>query len=409
MVKQFMRKVIYFLPTFVQKMLLLKYYQPPLHTNRSIFIKIAETESELDQALMLLYQEYFQDGLTDNNPNRIRVIKQMFLPTTAIVVAKLGDEVVGTFTLIQDSSIGLPLESYWDIHEIRQNGKPVEVSSLAVSSKFRKQQGRLTFQMFKYAYYLAHDHLKADSFVIAIHPKAEIFYKIFFGFTRISNKIVEYDFVKNAAAVALQMNLKGNHSIQHIRDLCHRKGNSKTPHPFYNYILRKNDECSEYPKSSNYLRGRALLSPRLYKKYFVELTNIHETLTENEKKSLINAYKSEEYLNLEEFRLAGFNALGTDKRYPVSLNSFLKSGKISFLSEVLNISTTGLCVRCESHLPNQSTFEIGVFVRGKTIFTEVDLVWKNGNYSGLRFSKQTPIQILQLLSDMDKEYFSSIS
>ena len=80
-------------------MLLLKYYQPPLHTNRSIFIKIAETESRLDQALMLLYQEYFSRWSHGHNPNRIRVIKQMFLPTTTIVVAKLGDEVVGTFTL----------------------------------------------------------------------------------------------------------------------------------------------------------------------------------------------------------------------------------------------------------------------------------------------------------------------
>ena len=51
--------------------------------------------------------------------------------------------------------------------------------SLAVSSKFRKQQGRLTFQMFKYAYYLAHDHLKADSFVIAIHPKQRFSIKYF--------------------------------------------------------------------------------------------------------------------------------------------------------------------------------------------------------------------------------------
>jgi len=122
-----------------------------------LVFKLAETRNERDQAFSVVHDAYARRGIIAPHPSGWFATPFSFLPTTATVVAKAGDRVIGTVSLVEDSPCGLPLEAAYpgtvDTYR-RRSRRVAEVSSLAVTPGLR---GRgvpfmLYYLMFRWAY-----------------------------------------------------------------------------------------------------------------------------------------------------------------------------------------------------------------------------------------------------------------
>ena len=105
----------------------------PINDDIDLRVKIAHRKEELEQAFHLLYESYCHMGYMTPNEAELRVTKYHALPSTTTIVAMIGDEVVGTVSLIRDGNYGFPSDCLVDKDELRANKlRLVEVSSLAV-------------------------------------------------------------------------------------------------------------------------------------------------------------------------------------------------------------------------------------------------------------------------------------
>lgn len=83
----------------------------------NLILKQAETEDEIRQALHIVYESYLSLNYIDPNSAELRMTKYQLLPTTIILIAKNQNEVIGTLSIIMDSSLKLPSDACWDLSE----------------------------------------------------------------------------------------------------------------------------------------------------------------------------------------------------------------------------------------------------------------------------------------------------
>ena len=98
-----------------------------------IQFKVAENQDELEQALEIVHESYLSKRLIKAEDSQLRVTKYQCLPTTRVLVAKIGEDVVATMTVILDTPMGLPIETVTDIQAFRKQGLRIaEISSLGI-------------------------------------------------------------------------------------------------------------------------------------------------------------------------------------------------------------------------------------------------------------------------------------
>jgi GNAT superfamily N-acetyltransferase len=135
---------------------------------------IARDTETIEDAFRLVYQAYTEVGLQAENEARIRFTKYHVIPTTKIFVAVFRPEltkpdidrarvnedkrVVGTLTLVLDSTLGLPVEQVCapEIADLRAGGaRLAEVIALAIAPEFRRHNVMMYLYkvMFEYARY----------------------------------------------------------------------------------------------------------------------------------------------------------------------------------------------------------------------------------------------------------------
>lgn len=133
---------------------------------------IARELDAFEDAFHLVYQAYTEVGLQAENEARIRFTKYHVIPSTKVFVAVFRPEltkqeidrarvndnkrVVGTLTLVLDSSLGLPVEQVCgpEIQALRDGGaRPAEVIALAIDPEFRRHNVMMYLYkiMFEYA------------------------------------------------------------------------------------------------------------------------------------------------------------------------------------------------------------------------------------------------------------------
>jgi GNAT superfamily N-acetyltransferase len=133
---------------------------------------IARERETFEEAFHLVYQAYTEVGLQAENEARIRFTKYHVVPTTKVFVAVFRPEltkpdferqnvnadkrVVGTLTLVLDSSLGMPVEQVCapEIQDMRDRGsRMAEVIALAIDPQFRRHNVMMYLYkiMFEYA------------------------------------------------------------------------------------------------------------------------------------------------------------------------------------------------------------------------------------------------------------------
>jgi hypothetical protein len=165
--------------------------------------KIASSLDEWEEAFALVYQSYRDAGLANYDPTGLRITPFHLLPTTSTLIARHGGMVLGSLTLVQDSRLGLPMETAYpaQVATLRASGvRFAELSSLATArlsaSDFRYIFSRLMRFVAQHA-----RHMGVNRLLIATHPRHMPFYERLMGFKRCGGQ-TKHPSVRDAPAVA---------------------------------------------------------------------------------------------------------------------------------------------------------------------------------------------------------------
>ena len=174
-------------------------------TNHKPNFRIASSRQEWEAALGLVYRAYVRSGLIQINRYRMRVTPYHALPTTELLIAGNGDEVLCTLSIVGDGHLGLPMESIYaeEVERRRLQGlRLAEVSCLADerdgSFSTVSRLMALTAQ--------SAARRGIDQLLIAVHPRHAKFYERFIAFEVIGEQKT-YASVCDHPAVAMALDL----------------------------------------------------------------------------------------------------------------------------------------------------------------------------------------------------------
>lgn len=301
-------KIVNMLPEFMRFQIIRNMFKADYNLSPEYTFKIAETKQEIEQAFTVLYDSYVEQGLMDSNENRIRVTKFHALPSTTMLIVKYLDEVIATMSAISDSPMGLPLESCWDISELRKkNLKLVEVGALAIKSGFRSRQGKILLPFCKFMMEYTYKYMKADGAIISINASVKDFYRAILLFKNYEGSgKKEYGFVKGDVGDSVWLPFdKLPDNFKHVY--------SKKPKAtnMHHYIWEFKQPNFMYPDNKYFKTTCPVLTPDLLDLFFKQKSDVLNTMSAEEKMVLKRAYFFNDFSNVIDS-----NNHVTERRFP---------------------------------------------------------------------------------------------
>jgi len=177
-------------------------------TNHKPDCRIASSRWEWEAALGLVYRAYVRSGLIRMNRHRMRVTPYHALPTTEVLIAGNGDEVLCTLSIVGDGQLGLPMEAIYaeEVERRRLQGlRLAEVSCLADERDGSNQSFSMVSRIMALTAQCA-VYRGIDQLLIAVHPRHAKFYKRVIAFEVIGEERT-YASVCDHPAVALALDL----------------------------------------------------------------------------------------------------------------------------------------------------------------------------------------------------------
>ena len=174
-----------------------------------VTVKLATTQSELEQSYRLLHDVYVLSGFMKPHRSGMRISIYNALPGTRTFVAKENGIVIGCISSIPDSPFGLPMDQIYkqEVDALRRRGRRlVEVSGLATAPEYSRKGARIFLSLVQNLTAQAHvDGM--DDFCIAINPSHKGFYEKGLHF-EVFGGLKSYDSVNSAPAYALRLRVK---------------------------------------------------------------------------------------------------------------------------------------------------------------------------------------------------------
>lgn len=306
---------------------------PSVDSPPDIVFKRADTYAEIEAALRLVYESYQERKLVPHSEHKLRLTKYHALPTTAVLIAKKGDEVIATLSLILDSALGLPIEELWNISHLRERHTRIaEVSSLAIKRGYRGGKGELLFPLCKYMYLLSKDHLGVDALVAAVHPMVRDFYECILRFKEIDNRVHRYSFAEGAKAVGLYLSIDGTAEEEWRKTYHHLP-----PHRDYyrHFVLQRDPPAFQFASDAAGHVGQYVLSPGLLEYLFTHCSEILSQMTPQERLALSNVYYLSEYQSVIGLQDQSMLHKRAHPRFAMMMHASMKSDS---LTKVLSVS-----------------------------------------------------------------------
>lgn len=179
-----------------------------LLNSQTMGFTIARARREYLGAFRLVYQAYVDAGLAKPNPFGMRVTPFQLLPSTEVMVAVRGSDVVATVSLVRDGELGLPMEAVYaaEVASLRHHGGRVaEVSCLADAHQGDDRSPAVTLRLMSLMAQCAQIR-GVNQLLIAVHPRHARFYQRFTAFEPLGG-LTNYQAVCNRPAVALALDL----------------------------------------------------------------------------------------------------------------------------------------------------------------------------------------------------------
>lgn len=170
---------------------------------QGVYFKFANQRDEFDQAFKLLYMQYLSVNLQAPNELKMRITRYHMLPTSHTLVAKIGERVIGTLTIVKDSFLGLPSDNMLDLMKFKSQ-KVAEISALAIDKEYK---GKIFFPLLKFMYEACVKLNIVNLIASTIPGIASDLYESVLFFDRITPKPIRYPFGNNLEVVFMHLNL----------------------------------------------------------------------------------------------------------------------------------------------------------------------------------------------------------
>lgn len=198
-----------YLPENIKGRCLRQLLTVPDNFNEEITFQLAQNENERMGAFSLVYECYIETGSETPNKSQVRINPFLALPSTQIIIAKHKDQIIGTLSIIPNSSFGLPSNERMNYEDlIKKNFKIAELSSLAVKKTYRGNKGNIFFGLIKYAIELNSKHLNIDYIVTMIRKHKVDLYLHLMGFNYlVKDEIKGYKYSNFANVYCLYLDI----------------------------------------------------------------------------------------------------------------------------------------------------------------------------------------------------------
>ncbi len=302
-----------------------------------IIFKLAETKEEIFEALNLIQVNYKRLKMTKDNYD-FRITKFNFLATTSTFIAKSGDEIIGTVSLVLDTNLGLPIDHFIDITEFRKRNKIAEFTGLTVKEEWRSKSTGISLPLALMALDYGIKILKADYLFLTVRKSVSPFYEDICGFKKFG-KDRKHDKMQNLKSSALYVDT--SNIMEDLKCFYKKKPLHKNMHLLLSIYPWKRLE----PKGNTEL----LLHPIYLKKdFFNELKNkteLLENLSKNEIQTISNS------TNYYPGRNPAFLVEGREYyRYPVHFEATVDTGHHEFKVIIVEVSLNGLILLPKENL-----------------------------------------------------------
>jgi hypothetical protein len=282
MKKTFLKWTFRLLPAWAKQSLMRSMIRVQDEMDEGFVVKLAETQEEFAGAFRVLHDSYVEKGFCSPQPSGMRLIVHHALPTTSVVVAKKGERVVGTLTLVRDNKLRLPVEKEWDLSWLRVGASRVaEITCFAIDPAFRRaSHGNVFFPLLRFMYEYATKYFGTDYLAVVIDPKDKDFYEGILFFEPVDNRVVE-DYL-GAPAIAQFLDLKQARS----RFQKAYGGKAKNRNLF-RYFVEISPLGVQFPKQEPYTINGPAMSADNVRHFFFEASNLGRELTDEQLEKLL--------------------------------------------------------------------------------------------------------------------------
>jgi Tfp pilus assembly protein PilZ len=351
---------------------------PAEYLNPEFKVQIAKTKEDLEAAYALLHDCYVGIKIIDPQPSGLRCNLFSFLPTTTIIVAKLGSRVVGTVSAVKDSKSGLPSDKDFlaENNKFRsQNKVIIEASALAVDPEFRTGHS-VSFLLMKHLYFYCKDSFQGDHMIAAVHPKAEDFYKALWNFQK-NGEPIGYESLKGAAAIHISLDLSDAH-FQTIAD----NYNSKDPLKNIATMIENEDARFQYPNQNEGQSINPVITPDLLKYFCLEKKEIWSRLSPQDKNTLVQVYSTyfgaDCMIDFKKRDMQIFNR--QDYRTPVQISAVYITESQAQFSNLHDLTEGGCFIGTNGPKPKiGENISVSFRFDGKNYVAKGNVAWVNEN------------------------------
>jgi hypothetical protein len=254
--------------------------------------RIARTRRELEQAFALLHDSYLDAGLLGAaHPSGLRMTVHHSLPSTTTLIACWKDDVVATLSVIRDSPFGIPMESEFDVSELRRRDlRFCEVSSLAIAPRCR-EKGRILFPLVKYLMLYTRDYCGINRQLLVTHPfDADLYGAIAMARPLSNQRIERYGLAHGAPALASVIDLD-----RFREDLQAAFAGAPPQRNYYRFVYESEQRNFKLPERSFHTLSDPVMTPALLDYFFNVKTSTFALLGARERLALHACYPFAEY------------------------------------------------------------------------------------------------------------------
>ena len=342
-------------------------------------LKIADTQDELEACFRILHDAYVAAGFMQPDPSGLRVTVYHALPTTTTLCAKWDGRVVGTISMIREGVFGFPLQSVFNLAQVRaRTGKIAEISALAIDPNFRKTGGSILFPLMKFMYEYCQAYFDTRHIVIAVNPNKIELYESLLFFERLQAHVVNnYDFANGAPAVGASLDL-----IQAAETFERVYGAKRPRKNLAQYFMRCRLPNILAPSRRFFTTNDPVLTPAMMDYFFNRRTQVFAGLDDRKRLLLKSIYDHQSYATVLPAPPAGAGAnlaLREHQRFSIRCPARLRvasyGARLTYRLQVIEMSLNGFQAETDAPLPEGTCglveIELGEHETARVVATAV--------------------------------------
>lgn len=219
-------------------------FKAPLLCRSDVVVRLARNVEEVQKANKLVFRNYVEDRFWEDDETQLQTNKFLYSPCRTVFVLLEGDRLIGTMSIIEDSSDGLPSDGTQTplLNALRNRGGLIaEVSAFAMD-RSQSSRRRLFLMLVSYMMQYSFYHVGVDRLVASCKPDHAAFYETVLCFSKESD-LTYYEY-SHASGYLISLDLVEAHRVlsrKYPQDPVNKES-------FYRFLLCDPQPCQEYPR-----------------------------------------------------------------------------------------------------------------------------------------------------------------